>query len=171
MPRGQLLDDCILKHATVTHIIHHWLTALVTNLVHKRSLFSSVMRPWYLQVHIFFLSSRAKPSQNCPVRGRDVPTPSGWAKLVCYIISLELSCQYTCISALNLYNFAFCFKSSVFWDTTLCSPLEVNRRFGGTCRPHLQGRRIRKARNQHEAVRKVSVIYYYYYCYYYHYYI
>jgi hypothetical protein len=32
-------------------------------------------------------------------------------------------------------------KSIVFWDMTPCSPLSVNRRFGGTYRPHLQGRR------------------------------
>jgi hypothetical protein len=30
------------------------------------------------------------------------------------------------------------FESSVFWDIS-CSPLNVNRRFGGTCRLHLQG--------------------------------
>jgi hypothetical protein len=24
-------------------------------------------------------------------------------------------------------------KSSIFWDIPLCSPLKVNRRFGGTC--------------------------------------
>jgi hypothetical protein len=27
-------------------------------------------------------------------------------------------------------------KSSIFWDITPCSPLSVNRRFGGTCRLH-----------------------------------
>jgi hypothetical protein len=32
-------------------------------------------------------------------------------------------------------------KSSVLWDTTPCSPLRVNRRFGGTYSIHLQGRR------------------------------
>jgi hypothetical protein len=32
----------------------------------------------------------------------------------------------------------------------LCSPLKVNRRFRGTHRLHLQGRRISQARNQHE---------------------
>jgi hypothetical protein len=36
-------------------------------------------------------------------------------------------------------------KSSIFWDITLCSPLNVNRRFGGTYRLHLQGRRISRA--------------------------
>jgi hypothetical protein len=33
-------------------------------------------------------------------------------------------------------------KSSVFWDITPFSPLKVNRRSGGTCRLHSQGRRI-----------------------------
>jgi hypothetical protein len=28
-------------------------------------------------------------------------------------------------------------NSSVFWDITPCSPLNVNRRFGGICRPYL----------------------------------
>jgi hypothetical protein len=41
-------------------------------------------------------------------------------------------------------------ESSIFWDITQCSTLKVNRRFGGTCRLHLQGRRIRQARNQRE---------------------
>jgi hypothetical protein len=44
-----------------------------------------------------------------------------------------------------------CIKSSIFWDITPCSPLSVNRRFGGTYRLHLQGRRIRRARNQCES--------------------
>jgi hypothetical protein len=35
------------------------------------------------------------------------------------------------------------FKSIVFWDMTPCSPLSFNRRFGGTYRLHLQGRRNR----------------------------
>jgi hypothetical protein len=33
-------------------------------------------------------------------------------------------------------------KCSIFWDITPCSPLKVNRRFGGTCRLHLQGRAL-----------------------------
>jgi hypothetical protein len=32
-------------------------------------------------------------------------------------------------------------KSIIFWDMTPCSPLSSNRRFGGTYRLHLQGRR------------------------------
>jgi hypothetical protein len=37
-------------------------------------------------------------------------------------------------------------KSTIFWDITPCSPLKVNRRFGGTHRLHLQSRRISRAR-------------------------
>jgi hypothetical protein len=33
-------------------------------------------------------------------------------------------------------------KSSDFWDKTSCSPFKVKRRFGETCRLHLQGRWI-----------------------------
>jgi hypothetical protein len=40
-------------------------------------------------------------------------------------------------------------KNSVFWDITPCIPLKVNRCLRGTCRLHLQGRRISQARNQH----------------------
>jgi hypothetical protein len=32
-------------------------------------------------------------------------------------------------------------KGIIFWDMTPCSPLSVNRRFGGTYRLHLQGQR------------------------------
>jgi hypothetical protein len=32
-------------------------------------------------------------------------------------------------------------KSIIFWDMTPCSPLCVNRRFGGTYRLHLEVRR------------------------------
>jgi hypothetical protein len=39
---------------------------------------------------------------------------------------------------------------------TPCSPLKVNRRFGGTCRLCLQGRRISQARNQRKAGSKQS---------------
>jgi hypothetical protein len=50
-------------------------------------------------------------------------------------------------------------KRSVIWDIALCSPLKVNRLFGGTCGPHLQDRRISQARrNQHEAGSKQSLL-------------
>jgi hypothetical protein len=37
-------------------------------------------------------------------------------------------------------------KSSIFWNITPRSPLEVIRSFRGTCRLHLQGRRISQAK-------------------------
>jgi hypothetical protein len=36
-------------------------------------------------------------------------------------------------------------KSSIFWDITPCSTLNVNRRFGETYRLHFQGRKISRA--------------------------
>jgi hypothetical protein len=47
-------------------------------------------------------------------------------------------------------------KSTVFCDITPCSLLSVNRRFGGTSRLHLQGRKISRARNRHESDSKQS---------------
>jgi hypothetical protein len=35
----------------------------------------------------------------------------------------------------------------IFWDITPCSPLKVNRLFGGTYRLHLHGRKISRVRN------------------------
>jgi hypothetical protein len=34
--------------------------------------------------------------------------------------------------------------SYFFWDIKQCSPLKVNRRFGGTCHLHLQGRSMKQ---------------------------
>jgi hypothetical protein len=42
-------------------------------------------------------------------------------------------------------------KTTIFWDMTPCSPLKINRRFGGAYRLHLQVRRISRARNQRES--------------------
>jgi hypothetical protein len=42
-------------------------------------------------------------------------------------------------------------KNSIFWDITPCSTLKVSQHFGGTCRLHLQGRRMMQARNQDSA--------------------
>jgi hypothetical protein len=43
-----------------------------------------------------------------------------------------------------------------FWYIKQCSPLKVNRRFGGTCHIHLQGRSISHVRNQVESGSKRS---------------
>jgi hypothetical protein len=34
-------------------------------------------------------------------------------------------------------------KSTIFWDIMPCSPLSVNRRFGGTYHLYLQGRKLK----------------------------
>jgi hypothetical protein len=46
---------------------------------------------------------------------------------------------------------AVAMKSTIFWDITPCSPLKVNRRFGGTYRHHLQDLIISRGRNQRES--------------------
>jgi hypothetical protein len=46
------------------------------------------------------------------------------------------------------------YKSSIVWDMTPRSPLKANRRFGGTCRLHPQGRIRSQGRNQLEADSK-----------------
>jgi hypothetical protein len=51
-------------------------------------------------------------------------------------------------------KYCFAFKSSILWDTMMCSPLKSNRRFGGICRLQLQGARISQERNNHEAGSK-----------------
>jgi hypothetical protein len=48
-------------------------------------------------------------------------------------------------------------KSTIFWDMTPCSPVNFNRRFGGTNPHHLQGRRISRARNQKVASRALKM--------------
>jgi hypothetical protein len=46
----------------------------------------------------------------------------------------------------------------IFWDITTCSPLKVNRWFGGTCRLYVQGRRISQARNQRETWQQAELL-------------
>jgi hypothetical protein len=43
-------------------------------------------------------------------------------------------------------------KRSIFWDIMPCSPLKVNRIFGGTCRFHHQGRKMSQVRNQRDCL-------------------
>jgi hypothetical protein len=49
-------------------------------------------------------------------------------------------------------------KNSIFWDTTPHNSLRVNRRFGGICRLHIQGRKTRQTRNQRESGSKHNKI-------------
>jgi hypothetical protein len=48
----------------------------------------------------------------------------------------------------STYYVGFVVLTTVVWYITLCSPLKVNRRFGGTYRLHLHGLRISRARKQ-----------------------
>jgi hypothetical protein len=41
-------------------------------------------------------------------------------------------------------------KTSVFWDITPCSPLKVDRPFGGVYRLYIHGRTISQETRQHE---------------------
>jgi hypothetical protein len=52
---------------------------------------------------------------------------------------------------LHTFNQPSVTKSYVSWDIMSCSPLKINRRFGGISRLHLPGRIISHARNQHKA--------------------
>jgi hypothetical protein len=47
-------------------------------------------------------------------------------------------------------------KNPIFWGTTPCSPLKVNRCFGGIYRLHPQGLSVSQARNQREACSEQS---------------
>jgi hypothetical protein len=49
-------------------------------------------------------------------------------------------------------------KSFMFWSIISCSPLKTYRRFGGTCRLHLQGLEVSQGRNQHEAGSNKSLL-------------
>jgi hypothetical protein len=49
---------------------------------------------------------------------------------------------------------AMLMKIYIFCNITPCRQLRVDRRFGGTCRLHLQNQRINQGRNQHEAGSK-----------------
>jgi hypothetical protein len=49
-------------------------------------------------------------------------------------------------------------KSSIFWDISQCGPLKVNRRFGGICRFHFQGRRISQARKHRDTLLNYSLM-------------
>jgi hypothetical protein len=42
----------------------------------------------------------------------------------------------------NLMRITILMKNAVFWDVAPCGFI-INRRFGGTCRLHLQGRNLR----------------------------
>jgi hypothetical protein len=48
-------------------------------------------------------------------------------------------------------------KSSVYWDVTQYGIMKFDPIFGGTCRLHLQRRRINQARNQDSTLNQMSI--------------
>jgi hypothetical protein len=73
---------------------------------------------------------------------RDFGNLRGYSEDHCWVLSTRPA-GFEVITAVVM-------KSTIFCDITPCSPLKVNRRFGGTYRLHLQGKRISRARNQRE---------------------
>jgi hypothetical protein len=63
---------------------------------------------------------------------------------------------YEALQSRHSENLCTHFHSRRFWDITPCSPVKVNRRFGRTCRLHLQGRTVSHASNQHEAGSRLN---------------
>jgi hypothetical protein len=55
---------------------------------------------------------------------------------VCFVVGHE----HTVFLGFEVFT-AVVMRSTIFWDITPCSPLSVNRRFGGAYCLHLQGRR------------------------------
>jgi hypothetical protein len=95
-----------------------------------------------------YAHSSYKPSQRDPYKGH----------ILCVIIKSFSSFR---LSFIFFYYFPFfrvdiSSKSSIFWDITPCSPLKVNRRFGRTCRCHLQVGRMIQGRNKSEAGRLLA---------------
>jgi hypothetical protein len=72
----------------------------------------------------------------------------------CSKIEIKMSwwqCQKVLRSTIWSYHTAVVMQSSIFWEISLCSPLKVNGRFGGTRRLHLQFRRRSQVRSHREA--------------------
>jgi hypothetical protein len=80
--------------------------------------------------------------------------PSGECRVPCYEVLFrkgmgELKKQRRLFFIVRPTNVGFEFftavvmKSIIFWNMTSCSPLSLNRRFGGTYRLHIQGGRNR----------------------------
>jgi hypothetical protein len=75
------------------------------------------------------------------------------------LVDIKAHLRMVKIAVLDLNLSAVTQKNSVFWDITPCSPLKVNRRFGGTCHLHLQCQRISQANKQREAGSKQILVF------------
>jgi hypothetical protein len=71
-------------------------------------------------------------------------------------LSVQIFQKYECCLGFEVFT-AVVMKSTILWDIKPCSLLKVNRRFGGTYRLLLHGRRISKAGNQRESRSQASL--------------
>jgi hypothetical protein len=77
--------------------------------------------------------------------------------LVIYFIDRCLSWNFAATQQVDISSVGFevliavVINSSIFWHITACSPLKVNRRFGGKYLLHLQGRWMSQAKKQSES--------------------
>jgi hypothetical protein len=87
---------------------------------------------------------------------RGFPVPQGKYRDSTLIKPRPLPCIFQFILGFEVLT-AVVMKSIIFWDITPCSAFKVNRRFGGTYRLHLQGRKISGARNRRESRWKAEL--------------
>jgi hypothetical protein len=103
---------------------HPILTACLSNSAIHSSIILQVFLTIFLEVS-YYLHPSCISSPSLPLR-------------LHYSNSFSLYCSYSYVGFDVLT--AVVMKSTIFRDITPCSPLSVNRRFGGTYRLHLQGR-------------------------------
>jgi hypothetical protein len=85
----------------------------------------------------------------------EVGTRSLWILKTEVVRSSETSVNFHYVGSEILT--AMVTKNSIFWNITSRRLLKVNRRFGGTYHPHLQGRRISQERNRCESWWKAKL--------------
>jgi hypothetical protein len=78
-------------------------------------------------------------------------------KLIYYTVSYNFKLMIKIILGFKILT-AVVMKIYFSWDITPCSPLQVNRLFGGTSLLHLQGQRVSEARNQLESGSKQNIV-------------
>jgi hypothetical protein len=84
-----------------------------------------------------------------------IRTPVGNSNVIAQVfpsVGLPVQC-ITYLVGFEVFT-AVVMKSIIFWDMTPCILLSCNRRFGGTYRLHLQGRRNNVSKNQQVRLRR-----------------
>jgi hypothetical protein len=110
---------------------------------------------WWFVESVFFINvtltnmwsiSSAWISYSCYCSSSSYFSSSSFSPSSSYFTKLHGVTSHKIVIWISIYS-----TSSIFWDIMACSPLKVNGLFRGTCRLHLQGRRISGARNQRES--------------------